>query len=322
MSRELAARGAPPAADAMADSTLPGSVAQAWQRAAAAWPGTAASQSVHPRQLAAAWRHSLEQGLHGLCFSPYGPGQRPGMQVAEPAIAERLELIRPYTRWIRSFSCTLGHQATPRLARRAGLRTLVGAWLGSDEERNREEIEGLVGLAGAGMVDIAAVGNEVLLRGDLDEQALLACIEEVRARAPGVPVGYVDAYFLFERHPRVTAACDVVLINCYPFWEGCPREQALQAMQSMYLRAVAAAAGRPVLIAETGWPDRGAAQGASQPSEDHAMRYFIDAQDWARRNGVPMFYFSAFDEAWKADAEGDVGVAWGLWDEQGRLKHG
>ena len=322
MSRELAAPGAPRAPAGVADTALPGTVSQPWQRAAAAWPGSAASQSLHPRQLAAAWRRSLEQGLHGLCFSPYGPGQRPGMQVDESAIAERLALIRPYTRWIRSFSCTMGHQATPRLARRAGLRTLVGAWLGSDEERNREEIDGLVELARAGVVDIAAVGNEVLLRGALDEPALLAYIEQVRARAPGVPVGYVDAYFLFEKHPRVTAACDVVLVNCYPFWEGCPREQALQAMQSMYLRAVAAAAGRPVLIAETGWPDRGAAQGASQPSEDDAMRYFIDAQHWARLSGVPMFYFSSFDEAWKADAEGDVGVAWGLWDEQGRLKHG
>ena len=317
MSRELAAHGA-----SQGVATKPEAMSRASAQAAAAWPQAAASASLPAWDLPAAWRRSLAQGLHGLCFSPYGPGQRPGMQVAEPVIAERLALIRPYTRWIRSFSCSMGHQATPRLARRAGLRTLVGAWLGSDEERNREEIEGLVELAREGVVDIAAVGNEVLLRGDLDEQALLACIDEVRARAPGVPVGYVDAYFLFEKHPRITAACDVVLVNCYPFWEGCPREQALQAMQAMYLRAVAVAGGRPVVIAETGWPDRGAAQGASLPSKDDAMRYFIDTQDWARRSGVPMFYFSSFDEAWKADAEGDVGVAWGLWDEHARLKHG
>ncbi len=288
---------------------------------AMSWPPQAPSQLLQSRDLPAAWRRSLEAGLHGLCFSPYRPGQRPGMRIDEEAISERLRIIRPYTQWIRSFSCTLGHEATPLLARDSGLKTLVGAWLGIDEERNREEIEGLVELARQGLVDIAAVGNEVLLRGDLGEDALLGYIEEVRARAPGVPVGYVDAYFLFEKHPRVTAACDVVLVNCYPFWESCPREQALHAMQAMYLRAVGVAGGRPVVIAETGWPDRGAPQGAAVPSVDDALCYFIDAQDWARRNGVPMFYFSSFDEAWKVDAEGDVGVAWGLWDEQGRLKH-
>ena len=44
-------------------------------------------------------------------------------------------------------------------------------------------------------------------------------------------MGYVDAYYLFEKHPRVTAVCDVVLTNCYPFWEGVPREHALPYMQ-------------------------------------------------------------------------------------------
>jgi len=68
-------------------------------------------------------------------------------------------------------------------------------------------------------VDILAVGNEVLLREDMSEDELLDYIERVKRAVPGVPVGYVDAYYLFERHPRVTAACDVVLTNCYPFWK-------------------------------------------------------------------------------------------------------
>ena len=31
-----------------------------------------------------------------------------------------------------------------------------------------------------------------------------------------------------------------------------------------------------------------------------------------------MFYFSAFDESWKVDA--DVGAYWGLWDQNEQLK--
>lgn len=271
--------------------------------------------------LRAAVREALAARLHGLCFSPYEPGQGPGMEVPQHTVARRLQVIAPCTRWIRSFSCTAGHEATPRLARRAGLKTLVGAWLGKDRESNRRELDGLIALAREGVADLVAVGNEVLLRGDLDEAELLDAIDRVRRAVPDVAVGYVDAYFLFEKHPRVARACDVLMANCYPFWEGCPLEHAVAYMQDMYRRTCVAAEGRPVLIAETGWPDRGVAVGAAQPSHEHAMRYFVEAQAWARRDGVAMFHFAAFDEAWKIDAEGDVGACWGLWDQYGQSKY-
>ena len=42
---------------------------------------------------------------------------------------------------------------------------------------------------------------------------------------------------------------------------------------------------------------------------------------WARRDDVEVFYFAAFDEAWKVGAEGDVGAYWGLWDKNGLPKY-
>jgi len=223
---------------------------------------------------------------------------------------------------VRTFSCTDGHEQTPRVAHELGLKTLVGAWLGTDEDINRRELQGVIDVARAGHADLVAVGNEVLLRGDLTEDELIACIEHVKQALPGVPVGYVDAYFLFEKHPRVTAACDVVMTNCYPFWEGCPREQALPYMQSMLAKARAAAPGKRVLISETGWPDQGSAFHDSLPGHEAAMRYFVDTAAWAEREGIEWFHFAAFDEAWKVEAEGDVGAFWGLWDKDARLKFG
>ena len=262
----------------------------------------------------------LRGGIHGLCFSPYVEGQAPGTQVGAGQIRERLAIVAPHTRWVRSFSCIDGHEHTPRLARELGLKTLVGAWLGRDVDVNAREIDGLIAVAQAGHADIVAVGNEVLLREDLAEDDLLAQIDRVRRALPGVAVGYVDAYYLFEQHPRVTAACDVVLTNCYPFWEGCPREQALGYMQTMLARTRAAAPGKRVVISETGWPDRGSAFHGAVPSVDGAMRYFVDTMRWAERDGVEVFWFSAFDEAWKVGVEGDVGAYWGLWDKDGRSK--
>jgi len=272
--------------------------------------------------LAADFRAALAQGVHGLCFSPYLEGQQPGSQVSVAQIRDRLAILRPHARWVRSFSCTDGHEQTPRVAHELGLKTLVGAWLGTDAQINEREIQGVIDVARAGHADIVAVGNEVMLREDLSEDALLGFIQRVKQALPGVPVGYVDAYFLFEKHPRITAACDVVMTNCYPFWEGCPRERALAYMQTMLARTRAAAPGKRVLISETGWPDQGSPFEGAVPSREGAMQYFVDTSRWAREEGIELFYFSAFDEAWKVGAEGDVGAWWGLWDKNGQLKFG
>lgn len=268
------------------------------------------------------FRGVLAGGVHGLCFSPYLEGQAPGSRVSAEQIRARLETIRQHTGWVRSFSCTDGHELTPGIAKSMGLKTLVGAWLGTDPQANARELEGVIAVANAGHADIVAVGNEVLLREDMDEDDLIGCIERAKRALPGVPVGYVDAYYLFERHPRVTAACDVVMTNCYPFWEGCPREHALAYMQSMMQRTRAAAPDKRVLISETGWPDRGSPFHGAVPSEEGAMRYFVDTVRWAREENIEIFYFAAFDEAWKAGVEGDVGAFWGLWDKDARPKFG
>ena len=274
------------------------------------------------QRLDEAFRATLARGIHGLCFSPYLEGQEPGSQIGEAQIRERLAVVQPHTRWVRTFSCTDGHEQTPRVARQMGLKTLVGAWLGIDREINAREVAGAIAVARAGDADIVAVGNEVLLRGDLTEDELIAHIEQIKAALPGVPVGYVDAYFLFEKHPRVTAACDVVMTNCYPFWEGCPREQALPYMQSMLAKTRAAAPGKRILISETGWPDQGSAFHGAVPGTEAAMQYFVDTAAWAESEGIEWFHFAAFDEAWKVGAEGDVGAFWGLWDKDARLKFG
>lgn len=271
--------------------------------------------------LEAAFRSTLDQGCHGLCFSPYLDGQGPGSQVDEAQIRARMQIIQGSTRWVRSFSCTDGNELIPRIAHECGLKTLVGAWLGTDRAINEREIEGVIAVARAGHADIVAVGNEVMLREDLTEDELIAYLQRVKDALPGVKVGYVDAYYLFEKHPRITAVCDVLLTNCYPFWEGCPLDQAIAYMQSMVQRTKAVAGGKPVIISETGWPDKGTAFHGAVPSKVGAMRYFVDTNAWARRDGIDVFYFAAFDEAWKVGAEGDVGAYWGLWDKDGAPKY-
>ena len=67
------------------------------------------------------------------------------------------------------------------------MKTLVGAWLGSDAEINEKEVQGLLELSKSGYVDIAAVGNEVMYRGDLEEGELIDFIKKVKKEIPDIP---------------------------------------------------------------------------------------------------------------------------------------
>ena len=79
-------------------------------------------------------RDCLERGIHVFCEKPF---------CLDPADSTGLA----------------------QLAREKGLKTVVGAWIGPDRARNEREIESLIALAREGLVGVAVVGNEVLLRG-------------------------------------------------------------------------------------------------------------------------------------------------------------
>jgi exo-beta-1,3-glucanase (GH17 family) len=263
----------------------------------------------------------LNSGVHGFCFSLYEEGQKPGDPVSDEQIRSRMEVLAPHSKWIRTFSCTEGNERIPAIAREFGMNTLVGAWLGSDLEKNRLELDGLYALADQGLVDLAAVGNEVLYRDDLHEEQLLGYLAEAKERIPHIPVGYVDAYYEFVQRPALTEACDVIFSNCYPFWEGTHFDQSLGHLNAMYHQAKAAASGKKVIVSETGWPGQGQSLGGALPGSQNAMKYFINACLWAMNNDVELFYFSSFDEDWKVSSEGDVGAHWGIWDGKHNLKY-
>jgi glucan 1,3-beta-glucosidase len=262
----------------------------------------------------------LNNKMHGICFSPYEGEQEPGDPISEEQVRRKLALLQPHTRWVRIFSCTEGNDMIPQLAREYGFKTLVGAWLGEDKEKNEEEIQRLIELARDGFVDVAAVGNEVMYREEMEESELIGYILRVKEALPDVPVGYVDAYYEFTNRPEITAACDVILANCYPYWEGCHIDYSLLYMKQMYYQAKQAAGDKKVIITETGWPSEGDPLGVAQPGYENALKYFINAQTWSQKEDIEMFYFSAFDEGWKVGTEGSVGAFWGLWNHLEKRK--
>ncbi len=264
---------------------------------------------------------SLNNGFHGICFSPYLEGQNIGDILSEEQISRRIEIIAPHTQWVRSFSCTDGNELIPKIAREKGLKTMVGAWLSTDKAKNEAEIGQLIRLAKEGFVDIAVVGNEVLLRNELTEEEVVHYLKVVKESIPNVPVSYVDTYFHLSQRPEIIASCDVVLANCYPFWEGCHIDQAYVYLKKMYEMVKYVSQGKEVIITETGWPDSGENVQSAMPTPENTMKYLIATNEWAKQENIALFNFSSFDEPWKVHHEGEVGQSWGIWNKNEILKY-
>ena len=264
----------------------------------------------------------LKNKIHGICFSVYDENQKPGDDISDEQILKKLEIIKPHVKWIRTFSCSDENMRIPILAKELGFKTLVGAWLGKDLDKNQIEVDKLIELCNDGYIDVAAVGNEVMYRKDLSEEKLIEYIKYVKSKIKTkVPVGYVDAYYEFSSRPSITDVCDVILTNCYPYWEGCNIDYSLIYMKQMFYHARDVANGKRVIITETGWPSKGSSLRGADPSNKNFLKYFINAQKWSYEEEIEMFYFSSFDESWKINSEGDVGAFWGIWDKNESLKY-
>ncbi len=260
-------------------------------------------------------------GLNGLCFSPYVEGQKVGDILSAEQIKRRIDIIAPHTKSIRTFSCTEGNELIPEIAHQKEIKTIVGAWISKDKERNEQEINALIELSNRGLVDIASVGNEVLHRGEISEEELIGYINRVKKAIPNtVEVGYVDAYYQFIERPQLIDACDVVLCNFYPFWEGASIDYSLSYLANMFEIIKTVSKGKKIIVTETGWPSIGETIENAVPSRINAMKYFIVSQEWARNSNIDLYHFSSFDESWKVIQEGKLGSSWGLWDKNEQFK--
>ena len=249
--------------------------------------------------------------LRGLAYSPYRDCQSPDTEITPSLdnVFEDLQTIVQMANGIRTYASTGINAKIPALARGMGLRVSAGAWLGKDKEANEREIEGLIEIAQTVDLEAVIVGNEVLLRGDLTEEELLAYIERVKA-AVDVPVTTAEIGGILLAHPKVMDAVDFEMVHLYAYWDGITIENAARAVINDYRKIEAASNGKRVVIGETGWPSSGPTNGAAVCSTENQERFAKEFLSLAVEENVEYFYFDIFDEMWKT--EGGVGPFWGL----------
>lgn len=262
--------------------------------------------------------------LDCVSYAPFRDGQTPWNSqiiISPEQIAEDLGQLAKISNCIRTYSIENGLDKVPELAAKAGLKVILGIWLGRDRLKNAALIETAVALArqSPGVVTSVMVGSEVLLRGEMTVSDLRAAIRSVKARVD-VPVSYADAWEFWLRYREIGEDVDFVTIHILPYWEDIPvrAEDAAAHVIDVYRQVALALPGKEILIGEAGWPSRGRMRDGALPSRVSQARFFSELLDWSGRGNFRVNLFEAYDEPWKRQWEGTVGAHWGLLDGESR----
>ncbi len=254
--------------------------------------------------------------IHGFCLSPMQAGQSPLTKryPTEDEIRSDLSLLSGKSQVVRTYSVqgTLGK--VPELAKSFGLNVVLGAWIDSDTNKNEKEVNTLINIARANVnVQRVIVGNESLLRGDISKSKLIDQLEKVR-NALSVPVSTAEPWHEWLKHPDMVEHVDYLAVHLLPYWEGVHVDSAVDYIVDRIEELKARFPGKPVVIAEAGWPSNGRLRkhaAASRANEAIFLRRFVAR---AQKEQYDYFLMEAFDQPWKQALEGSVGAYWGVYD--------
>ncbi|HTV36824.1 MAG TPA: beta-(1-6) glucans synthase [Xanthobacteraceae bacterium] len=258
--------------------------------------------------------------LSCVSYAPFRAGQDPLVettQVAPAQIDADLTMLSHYTDCVRTYSISNGQDKIPEIAQRHGLKVLQGLWLSGDAAKNRKQIETVIALGKKFPDTISGivVGNEVLLRGEMSVNDLMATIREVKAQVPE-PVTYADVWEYWLRYRDVANVVDFVTIHILPYWEDFPLPASVAAahVDAIRKRIAAAIPGKDIMIGEVGWPSAGRMREGALPSPSNQALVIQQTLALAQRENFRVNFIEAFDQPWKRWLEGSVGGSWGIFD--------
>lgn len=259
--------------------------------------------------------------LRSLSFAPYHDGFSPITQTfpLPEHVEQDIRAVADKTYSIRTYSVRGGMQPTPEFARRYGVDMMMGAWLGDGHAENKIEIQALIAAANQNpdVVKRVIVGNEVLLRKDMDIDALIGYIRQVK-QAVKQPVTFADVWSSYMQYPQLFREVDFITIHILPYWEDEPVaiEHAAAHVEKIVRQITDKAremgVDKPILIGESGWPAIGRQRGAAVPGVVNAARFIRELIQVANRQGFDYNIVEAFNQPWKSNSEGVVGANWGL----------
>lgn len=163
---------------------------------------------------------------------------------------------------------------------------------------------------------------------------MLEKINDMRSAAPQFRYGTAETWNRYQdgTADAVIPACEILLVNAFPYWQGDTIDNAVGVLESditqAYAHIQALSTNPPELwIGETGWPTDGTKYQNAEPGLDNAKRFYGEGICGSVNKGENVFAFEAFDEPWKPVSTGlDGSVAdethWGVMGADRIAKYG
>jgi glucan 1,3-beta-glucosidase len=262
--------------------------------------------------------------LYCVSYAPFRGSQSPldlSTRIEPRQIDEDLRKLSRQTDCVRTYSVDFGLDRVPEIARRHGLKVMLGLWVSGHRDRVAYQIDTGVALAKQhpDVVRAVIVGNEALLRGEIAPAALGELIRSVKAQVT-MPVTYADVWEFWLRHRELADAVDFVTIHVLPYWEDHPIAARAAASHVDAIRRQVAEnfAGKEIMIGEVGWPSAGRMREGALPSPSEQARALHDILTRGKRERFRVNVIEAFDQPWKRHQEGTVGGHWGLLTDEPR----
>ncbi|MDD4616853.1 MAG: glycosyltransferase [Alphaproteobacteria bacterium] len=257
--------------------------------------------------------------INGVSYSGYQAGDSDN-HLSDDDIDQDMKALAGQTTSIRTYGVSDGLDRIAAIAGKRGIDVNLGAWLSPDDAHNQEELARSLSVVRANPnVKRLIVGNESLLRADVTIDQLIDYIETAK-RQIGIPVTTAEPWHIWLKYPKLADAVDFITVHILPYWEGVPREGALNYVMYRYRQLATAFPNKHIYIGEVGWPSDGQWVKGAEPSLINEAKFIRDFLNTASAERLDYSIVESFDEPWKRSIEGTVGAHWGLWDASGKPK--
>lgn len=268
------------------------------------------------------------QSIKGFAYTGFQRDQSP-LAATYPTteqVGADMDLLATSADAIRTYSV----RDIPAQLTEAGKRDLLvtaGAWISPDEAENKAEVDALIDAARKMRhIERVIVGNEVLLRGDLELDQLIVHLDRTR-KALKKPVSTAEPWHVWLKNPELVRHVDYIAVHLLPYHEGIPVESALDYALMRYDELARTFPNKRIVVGEIGWPSRGPTlksfDGATEAvaSAENQARFIRELLAHPRTPRLDYYLMEAIDQPWKVEVEGWAGAYWGLYNADRQQKY-
>lgn len=269
-----------------------------------------------------------------ICYSGFREGQRPGgVYPSYDQVKEDLLILQNHWRYLRLFDCDPHAQTVLEVIEKENLdfQVMLGMYIEAEmnnfncpwdggvysreqleinTESNRQKISNLIELSHQypNQIFSLSVGNEACVEWTdhyVSENKVIEYAKRVKEET-NKPVTFCENYvpWLFKLE-KLAAELDFISIHTYPVWEYKRIDEALDYTKENYYAVANKYPDKLVMITEAGWATNSNGRGIdpNHVNEEYQKIYYEKLMQWAEKEGILVFFFEAFDEAWKGSPE-------------------